>query len=253
MPSWNIHTAHVERLLAEHEPEALGIGDVNAFLFGNYIPDIYVGHMVPDAAMRIDYRTTHVTPAYMVPIPDADKFWDDYMLRFLPKTDAGLALLLGTWSHLTTDRVYNSRVRIYCAEHRLIANEDLRVRKQGDFSLFGRSLPISAHVQATSELIEAAQAFPPYRILEEDVRRAIEVADGIVQSNNVESAQEGEYRMLSVEWMTDVFDACNERLAVWLETWARLGGRDSSVRAADIRVEAGLPPATSDDPHWMDY
>ena len=39
MPSWNIHTAHVERLLREEGAAALGVVDVNAFLFGNFVPD----------------------------------------------------------------------------------------------------------------------------------------------------------------------------------------------------------------------
>ena len=59
MPSWNIHTAHVERLLAEDAPSALGIRDVNAFLFGNLVPDIYVGYMVPDTSRTIAYQETH--------------------------------------------------------------------------------------------------------------------------------------------------------------------------------------------------
>ena len=44
MPSWNIHTAHVERLLREEGAARLGVRDVNAFLFGNFLPDIYVGY-----------------------------------------------------------------------------------------------------------------------------------------------------------------------------------------------------------------
>ena len=32
MPSWNIHTAHVERLLSQRTPDDLGIEDVNAVI-----------------------------------------------------------------------------------------------------------------------------------------------------------------------------------------------------------------------------
>ena len=60
MPSWNIHTAHVERLLREEGAARLGVRDVNAFLFGNFLPDIYVGYMVPVPVVRLrDYRETH--------------------------------------------------------------------------------------------------------------------------------------------------------------------------------------------------
>ena len=43
MPSWNIHIAHAEGLLAKDGPVARVVRDRNAFLFGNLIPDIYVG------------------------------------------------------------------------------------------------------------------------------------------------------------------------------------------------------------------
>ena len=54
MPSCNIHTAHVERLLREHDARDLGIRDADAFLMGNILPDVYVGYMVQDASWRID-------------------------------------------------------------------------------------------------------------------------------------------------------------------------------------------------------
>ena len=252
MPSWNIHTAHVERLLADTPPSDLGIGDANAFLFANYIPDIYVGYMVPDATMHIDYRITHVTPAYMIPIPDADKFWDNYMLRFRPPTAAETSLLLGAWAHLTTDRIYNGRFRNHCVEYGREADEGLRVRKQGDFSLFGRSLGISAHVQATPELLEAAWKFRPYRILADDVHRAIAAADAIVAGNPgpTEHAK-SDYQEIDAAWMTSVFEACNERLRTWLLTWQELEARGEDIHAAEIRVAAGIPPATPDDPEWL--
>ena len=69
MPSWNVHTAHVERLFSDRSPQALGIRDANAFLFGNFVPDIYVGYMVREVTHTIDYRDTHfVDPSY-VPEP----------------------------------------------------------------------------------------------------------------------------------------------------------------------------------------
>ena len=47
MPSWNIHIAHAEGLLEDGGPFAGVVRDRNAFLFGNFVPDIYVGYMVP--------------------------------------------------------------------------------------------------------------------------------------------------------------------------------------------------------------
>ena len=40
MPSWNIHSAHAEKLLADCGAAALGVADENAFLFGNFVPEV---------------------------------------------------------------------------------------------------------------------------------------------------------------------------------------------------------------------
>ena len=58
-----------------------GIGDENAFLFGNYVPDIYVGYMVPDASCRVDYCLTHLACPNTIPLPQASWFWDIYVVR----------------------------------------------------------------------------------------------------------------------------------------------------------------------------
>ena len=81
MPSWNIHTAHDERLLREEGAESLGVRDANAFLLGNLAPDIYVGYMVPDTTYRIDYKLTHQALREHIPLPGYDEFWNFYVAR----------------------------------------------------------------------------------------------------------------------------------------------------------------------------
>ena len=69
MPSWNIHIAQAERLLARDGACARFVRDANAFLFGNLVPDIPVGYMVPGAP-HIAYRETHFTEPVPIPKPD---------------------------------------------------------------------------------------------------------------------------------------------------------------------------------------
>ncbi|MDO5118205.1 MAG: zinc dependent phospholipase C family protein [Eggerthellaceae bacterium] len=240
MPSWNIHIAHAEALMSAHAPEGLGIADPNAFLFGSCVPDIYVGFMVPDAIMRIDYRITHRAAGHLVPVPDADTYWDGYMVKRRVSTEAGLSLLLGTWAHLATDACYNARFRVHCKEHEAVIDDGLRRRKQSDFDLFGRLMGISSHIEVNDALIEAAWGFPPYRILEEDVRRAIAVADAIVDASGQVDETEG-YKELDAEWLQDTFDTCDRQLAQWLETWQRFEANGQHPDSAQIREEAGLP------------
>ncbi|MBQ9043916.1 MAG: hypothetical protein IJ111_14025 [Eggerthellaceae bacterium] len=252
MPSWNIHTAHVERLLAEHAPESLGISDANIFLFGNYVPDVYLGFMVHGTTFRLDYCLTHLARPNIIPVPDADQFWNDCIWRVFrrPKTEAGMSLALGVWAHLVADRMYNMRFRQFCQTRDVPKGDELRLRKQADYDLFGHSLGIKSHVKATPELLEVAKAFREYSILPDDVQRTIDVADAIVNTDPTFPTAD-DYQLLNSEWMNATFDACNERLALWLQTWMSLQTAGEPFSAADVRAAAGLPAATPDNLDWL--
>lgn len=79
MPSWNIHIAHAEGLLVEGGPLAGVVSDRDAFLFGNLVPDIYVGYMVPCVVHPIPYRVTHFAAPEHIPKPREGEFWDAYV------------------------------------------------------------------------------------------------------------------------------------------------------------------------------
>ena len=79
MPSWNIHIAQTERLIARGGAVARAVRDRNAFLFGNLVPDIMVGYMVPGVEEPIAYRTTHFAAPEFIPKPREREFWDDYV------------------------------------------------------------------------------------------------------------------------------------------------------------------------------
>ena len=233
MPSWNIHTAHVEKLLAQRKADELGIADVNAFLFGNYVPDVYLGFMVPEASYRVDYCLTHCADVNNIPVPDADRFWDDYIYRRRPKSETGLSLALGAWAHLVTDRMYNSSFRAFLQTHDAPKGEELRKCKQADFDLFGRTLGISSLVKVEPALLDAAWRFLPYRILADDVSRAADVANGIVR-RNAQPPVEASYSLLDEEWMRNVFDACDMRLATWLQIWQSQEARGDRASAEQM-------------------
>lgn len=241
MPSWNIHIAHVERLLSESDAADLGVSDANAFLFGNFVPDIYLGFMVPDVSYRIDYCVTHFARPNMIPLPDADHFWDDYVIRRKAKGDASASLALGAWAHLLADRVYNGAFRSFCQTHDVPKGEELRVGKQADFDVFGRSLSISSCVEATPELLEAARSFRQYEIKADDVARTIEVANAIVGDAGA-GPVEGAYNLLGERWMTDTFDACGDLMADWLKAWQCRTSQGRIVRASDMWAELDVSP-----------
>lgn len=185
MPSWNIHTAHVERLLSEEDPSSVGIRDVNAFLFGNFVPDIYVGYMVQPISRKIPYRETHFADPGFVPAPDYQAFWRQYGW---PSNVGGQVsdVVLGAWCHLMADHVYNAHTNAFLARHGIRPGEETRIRKQGDFDTWGRTLDISLRVRMTEALAAQCAAFPQYAIAEEDVRASVRAADAIVDRNIAE-------------------------------------------------------------------
>jgi hypothetical protein len=140
MPSWNIHTAHAERLLASEGASALGVRDANAFLFGNLLPDLYVGYMVRPITHKIPYAETHLTDADFIPLPDHEAFWRRFVEPALEggpepasSQDAPVPLLdvlLGTWCHLATDAVYNAHTRAFIERRNVQAGEKIRILKQ---------------------------------------------------------------------------------------------------------------------------
>lgn len=221
MPSWNIHTAHVERLLREEEPQALGIDDTNCFLFGNFVPDVYVGYMVPDPTTKIEYRETHLADPMHIPKPRTGEFWE----RFVASGDAS-DVTLGAWAHLVCDNVYNGAVREWNAAHGVRNGEQTRIRKQGDFDKFGRTLPISMKVSVTPLLLEECEAFPQYPVLEPDVRKAVVVADRIVDENVVHEFEiDPEYSLLSQDFFLETFERVNDRLLSRLRAYGRRRAR----------------------------
>ena len=85
MPSWNIHIAHTETLLERGGAVAHTVRDANAFLFGNVVPDIFVGYMVPGIERPIPYRITHFATPEPIPKPREHEFWDTYVAPLIPR------------------------------------------------------------------------------------------------------------------------------------------------------------------------
>jgi len=183
VPSWNIHTAHVERVRAEEDLASLGVADVGCFAFGNVAPDVYVGYMVKDCSRKIEYRETHFADPGYVPEPRFWEFWDRYALPSAGDDGSVSDVTLGAWCHLVADHVYNHIFNAYIMRIGVAPGERTRVRKQGDFDLYGRTLDISLTFEPTRRLIGEAAAFPQYRIDEADVRAAAGVQAQIVQHN----------------------------------------------------------------------
>lgn len=179
MPSWNVHLAHAERLLDEVGASALGVRDENAFLVGNVVPDIPVGFIVKDPALKLRYTFTHIADKEPIPFPRAAEFWDAFIAGREEVDD----VTLGAWAHLAADRVYNLHTRAYLDAIHKEADDEARIGKQDDFALFGRTLTLTRRVHASENVLRQTAAFEQYALPEEDVRAAIDLSNGYVDEN----------------------------------------------------------------------
>lgn len=83
MPSWNIHIAQAQEVLARDCAITRTIRDQNAFLFGNLVPDIRVGYMVPGILDPMPYRITHFAKPEPIPKPREGEFWESCVAPLL--------------------------------------------------------------------------------------------------------------------------------------------------------------------------
>ena len=255
MPSWNIHIAQTEELLERKGAVARVVRDANAFLFGNVVPDIFVGYMVPGIEHPIPYRITHFATPEPIPKPREREFWDAYVAPQAEKFAAEGALVtaqpviepdsvtpvtatpsggpsvpgeaapravtpvatgdvplersrfdltLGAWAHLLADNLWNTRVNEYLDAHGGKPSEEFRIKKQGDFDAFGRTLRITSVPRETEALVRAAEAFPQYPIGRRYVHDSITVIHEIVRTNGG-TAEHLPYRLLTDAFFSSTF------------------------------------------------
>ena len=200
MPSWNIHIAHAERLLADDRWESWHIRDANAFVFGNLVPDIYVGYMVPDPSKKIAYKDTHLAEADFIPTPDASTFFE----RYLREGDFS-EVTLGAWCHLLCDHYYNLRTIEYIARIGVEPGTSTRIRKQADFDVFGRTHEISWQCSPYPALIAQCAAFEQYPIEAADVEKTCEAVRQVIAKNSAEHVETPTYDLLSKRFFHDTF------------------------------------------------
>lgn len=188
----------------------------NAFLFGNLVPAVFVGYMVPDIDNRIPYRITHFADPVPIPKPHEEEFWNEYVAPAL-EVSCDLAvrdMVLGAWVHLLADNTWNMRTNEYLDRIGGQPGEEIRIKKQADFDAFGKALHIETVPEKTSELLEAARMFPQYPIDEDAVEKTIASVGAIVRVNPGEP-HHAPYRLLTDEF-SDVVFAESVECAEWL-------------------------------------
>ena len=203
----------------------MGICDVDGFLFGNLVPDIYAGHMVPDASRKIDYRETHLVDPLFVPEPDYGAFFERFAAPSADESGRVSDLVLGTWAHLVADHTYNRRFNELLEQRGLKACDDIRKQKQADFDLYGRTLDISWVPEPTDALKAGCAQLPQFPIEASDVEKTCEVVRGIVANNREHHVSEPTYELLGSDYFRTVSDEVDTRIRAGLHAYAAGDGQ----------------------------
>lgn len=224
MPSWNVHIAHVEYVLAHHALREIAVHNPSAFLLGNLLPDLYVGYMVPDISKKISYNTTHLADPSQVPLPDYDAFAARYLTQPPCTYDEQehCDVLLGAWCHMMCDHCYNKQTRAFLAAHGIPRGEKARIGKQTDLATFGKTIDIASHITIDDDVMQQIARFPQYRIERCDVDACARVVDEIVAQNRAEHIYtQPTYIMLHQRFFDDTFTMVNNLLHAQLTAYAR--------------------------------
>lgn len=213
--------AHAEHLLNSNAPEELGISCIDAFLFGNLVPDIYVGYMVVNPTRTIAYCETHFADPGHVPEP---RYWDFWEQVAMPSTHENVHtsdLVLGAWAHLVADNIYNCRFNRLIAQRGIAAGEKTRIRKQADFDRFGRTQIITREPRPTLEVLAQAEAFPQYPIAQTDVEAACKVAGAIAAQSSAAHRDKPSFELLNEVFFEEVFTEVDRIVRNSLRAYAR--------------------------------
>ena len=239
MPSWNIHIAQTERLMEHDGAVARAVHDPNIFLFGNVVPDIFVGYML-EVDHIIKYTETHCAKTEPIPKPREWEFWDRFVVpaarnlgavedadaETLSHASGVFDITLGAWAHLLADNIWNTRVHEYLTAHGGVPNDSFRIKKQSDFDSWGKTFRISSIPRETPELVYAAEHFPQYTIASNYTHDTIVVIHEIVRENGGNPVH-APYQLLTDEFFDNAF---NEVL-------------DTTERLLDERLPGGRLPA----------
>ena len=116
------------------------------------------------------------------PLPELSE--SDFSVASADVSRSVLDLALGVWTHLVADNVWNTRVNEFLEAHGGKPCEEFRIKKQGDFDWFGKTLDIVSVPRATERLYAAAARFPQYPIPREYVLKTIGVMHEIVRESS---------------------------------------------------------------------
>jgi len=225
MPCWGTH------LYIANELNKKVKLDINEFLLGNLLPDMYSGWIVKNASKIEIYETSHIGKKILLngkkyTLPDVEKFEEENKDLFKNNT-----LLLGYFVHILTDYFFNKysfqnhyvkdenskTIGCYLKNGEFLSGDAEYVKKYKhlDFLLFSNKKLKEIDdlkIEYKSDFIEKCKSINVMKIYEEDLLKTVKYANEILVEKSEKNRNENEYKIFTEKELEEKTVECIEFL-----------------------------------------
>lgn len=225
MPCWGIHL-HI----ANELNKKLNL-EINQFLIGNVLPDIYSGWIIKGASKIEKYEVSHsgrrtTLNKKIYTLPNIEKFEEENKSLFKEND-----LLLGYFSHILTDYFFNKytflnyyvkdekskTIGCYLKNGEFISAdvEEVKAYKHLDFSIFSNKklqyFP-EMKLQITENLIKKSKQIKTMEIFGNDLEITVEYLNQMIldKSEKTRNSKFVEYKIFTEEKLQEMTKECIE-------------------------------------------
>lgn len=225
MPCWGTH------LYIANELNKKVKLDINEFLLGNLLPDMYSGWIIKNASKIEIYETSHIGKKTLLngkkyTLPDVEKFEEENKDLFKNNI-----LLLGYFVHILTDYFFNKysfqnhyvkdenskTIGCYLKNGEFLSGDAEYVKKYKhlDFLLFSNKKLKEIDdlkIEYKSDFIEKCKSINVMEIYEEDLIKTVKYANEILVEKSEKNRNENEYKIFTEKELEEKTVECIEFL-----------------------------------------
>ena len=212
MPGWMMHLATANEISKQLQV------DKNSFLFGNILPDVYNGYIVPNLSHKIEHKISHYDTKQKI----QEKVYGlPGVYKFVEKNKEALdnnSVALGYLTHLMTDYYWNKKtytqkyiyneqgkvgkVKLKSGRIRQIhENLEAMYLKQADFKLFSKFLLKNVSIprpKYQEQIMEKSNQIQRLQVNKEDLYKVFSYLENIPERVE-EEVKISQYQLYSQE------------------------------------------------------
>ena len=219
MPSWGIHLEIANKLAKKLNLEGM---DKNNFIFGNILPDINNGYVIPNVKIVIPHEMTHFSEKR-----DNNPTYINFYKKYKDKLDN--KVILGYFVHVVSDLYFNNMtyteygiydssgnrigLRLNDGTEMIGDGEQRRATKTNDFKIFADYIYNNSNLENlkyNDEIIKSLKVIEEIDVNEQDMKNAIEYINKCINKEISVSPEESNatYKVFSEEDLKKRTDIC---------------------------------------------